>query len=182
MAGFGAGLLMLLGLVMAVAFVVVALLLVVLFPSLFTALSTTLERQVWLPLVWGVVGMLLIIPLAGVLLISVLGIPLIPLEFLFVAVAMVVGSIAVALTLGKRLLRSVHLGRGQMVLELLVGLGALWVVQLVPGLGWAVKGLVVVWGFGLVLVQLWSLRTVSARRARQSPSATVSNDSGHAPQ
>jgi hypothetical protein len=178
-AGVGAGLLMVIGVVIAMAFVVVALLLVLLLPGVFTALGSTLEKQPWQPLVWGVVGMIMIVPVAGLLLISVLGIPLIPLEFLFVGVAMVVGAIAVALTVGKRLLKHINMGRGRMVLELLTGLGALWVLGLVPGLGWMVKAVVMLWGFGLVLMQLWRMRTVSARRAHgQSSGASPSQSEG----
>ena len=103
-------------------------------------------------------GLVVLIPLAIFLAISVIGIPLIALEIFLVAIAFLVGYIAIAQLIGDKIAKLMK--RPALGVLWLTGMGilAIWLISWVPFLGALVKAVVIVLGFGGVLATLFTSR------------------------
>lgn len=141
----------------------VALLLVTVFPGPFAAVSDAVNGEPVNAALYGLLGVVLIVPVAIVLAISVVGILLIPLELLLVACACIVGYVAVARVVGRKIVEAFHKPGLHPVVQTLIGLAALALVTLVPFVGWAVKMTAGLIGFGAVMVAIRDAR--AARKA-----------------
>ena len=135
-----------------VGFLVLALVLVVMLPKPFAAVGEVIGQHTLWTVLWGCVGTALIGPVALLLVLSFVGIAVIPLAFVALTSAYCLGYIAVAQLTGRRLLLAVR-GTGlPMILEVCLGLLALAAVGLIPALGWLLTGIALLTGFGGVLV------------------------------
>jgi len=111
-------------------------------------ISSKAEKQ-WLKcLIWGVIAALLILPVAFLLAITVVGIPLILIEILLLSVAMSLGYVAVSQLIGKKFTAAVKKPNQPMIIEIIWGLLILFLVDLVPFIGPIIKGLAAILGFG----------------------------------
>jgi hypothetical protein len=102
--------------------------------------------------VWGLGGLVLIVPLAVLLAISVIGIVLIPLEMTIVLCAVLIGFISVSQLVGRKLFAVLKRNDQSMMRETVWGLIILWLIGWIPYVGWMIKVCAIVIGMGAVLL------------------------------
>lgn len=136
-------------------FVFLSLLLVAIIPGPFNAISDRIGNNFLKVFLAGIGGVILIIPMAVVLLISVVGIVIIPVEAALVGGAFFVGYIAMARFIGARLTHALKQHDWGILWETLVGMIALWIVGWIPFIGFLLKGFAALIGFGGVIMSLF---------------------------
>ena len=135
---------------MLLGFLGLTILLVALIPEHMGTAVKALERSFVTMLFWGILWIILIVPIAVLLAISIVGIILIPLEILLMVLALIIGYIASAIFIGKNILLS--FGKiSPPFADAILGILILFLVGLVPVVGPIVKILFLVAGFGSVL-------------------------------
>ena len=127
-------------------------------PKPFNLISNNVKQNLGKIILWGILGLVLLIPLAIFLAISVIGIPLIALEVFFVGIAFLVGYIAIAQLIGDKIAALMKRPALGVIWLTVMGLLALWLIGWVPFLGSLIKGIVIVLGFGGVLLTLFTSR------------------------
>jgi hypothetical protein len=115
-------------------------------------ISSKIETQLLNSLLWGVLGTLLILPVALLLAITIIGIPLIFIEMLFLSVAMTLGYLAMSQLIGKSVTKALKKAGQPMLLEVIWGLLILFLIELIPGLGMVVKCAALTIGFGAAIL------------------------------
>jgi hypothetical protein len=132
---------------------VLALLVFLIFPLRTRMVLDRLERHPGLSVTAGLLGCIAVIPLAILLVITILLIPLIVLEFVFVLASAFLGTAALALLIGRRLceLLSPSTTPSPLV-ALLVGIALITAAELVPVLGTLVLMLVGLIGLGATIL------------------------------
>ena len=139
-------------------FLALAVLMVAVLPKPFNLISNNVQQNLGKVILWAVLGLVVLIPLAFFLLISVVGIPLIPLEVFLVGIAFLFGYIAIAQLIGDKIAAFVKKPALGVIWLTVMGLLALWLIGWVPFLGSLVKATVIVLGFGGVLATLFTSR------------------------
>jgi hypothetical protein len=137
-------------LLVLLGFLGLAILISALIPDNISSVVAALEKSFVSMLLWGVIWMILIIPVAVLLAISLIGIVLIPLEILLAVLALVIGYIASAIFIGKNILLSFRRVSPPFV-DAVLGILVLFLVSFVPLIGPVVKAIFVIAGFGAVL-------------------------------
>ena len=137
-------------------FLAIAVLLVAAVPKPFYLISDNVRQHLGKVILWGLLGLVVLIPLATFLAISVIGIPLIALEVFLVGIAFLIGYIAVAQLIGDKIAALMNRPALNGIWLTVMGLLALWVIGWVPFLGSLVKSAAVVVGFGGVLATLFA--------------------------
>ena len=131
---------------------VLALLIAALLPKPVRIVSEAIRENTFKVILCGILGLVLIAPLALLLTISVVGIALIPLEVIFVVCSVLLGFIAVGQLIGAKLLRLLKRPEPGIVRETFWGLVILWLIGWIPYVGWMVKAIAIVIGLGATLV------------------------------
>ena len=131
---------------------VLALLIAALLPKPVQTVSDAIHEVTFKVFLTGILGLILIAPLALLLTISVVGIALIPLEVIIVVCSVLLGFIAVGRIVGEQFLRLFGRTRPGIVRETFWGLLILWAIGWIPYIGWMVKALAIVIGLGATLV------------------------------
>jgi carbonic anhydrase/acetyltransferase-like protein (isoleucine patch superfamily) len=127
-----------------------AVLLVALIPEHIGATVSAIERSPVMMFLWGVLWTILIVPIAVLLAISIVGIILIPLEIMFVVLALIIGYIASAIYIGRNILLAFKKPPPPFV-DAALGIVILFLVSLIPVAGMMIKLFFVIAGFGAVL-------------------------------
>ena len=130
---------------------VLALLIAALLPKPVRIVSEAIHQNTFKVILTGILGLVLIAPLALLLTISVVGIALIPLEVIVVVCSVLLGFIAVGRIIGGKVLRLFKRPNPGIVRETFWGLLVLWMIGWIPYIGWMVKALAIVIGLGAVL-------------------------------
>jgi hypothetical protein len=130
-------------------YLALSLLVMILFQRRVEVVAASIEANPVKSLVAGLLGLLAQPFISVLLLITLIGAPLILVQWLGVVAAGVFGFTAVAWWIGRRL--PISLSRGTMVLQLALGLAVVFVVSQIPVLGWAIWTTVVLVTFGAVL-------------------------------
>jgi hypothetical protein len=138
--------------VVFVALLILALLIVALIPKPISIIAVAIRRNTFKTSLSGLLGLLLIVPIAVLLTISVIGIVLIPLEMILVVTAGLLGFIAVSQLIGRRALLLIKKTEGGIVRQTFWGLVILWLIGWIPYIGWMVKVLAIVLGLGGVIM------------------------------
>ncbi|MEO6913069.1 MAG: polymer-forming cytoskeletal protein [Candidatus Baltobacteraceae bacterium] len=137
----------------ALAYSVVILLFFLIFPVRVRVALERVERHPGLSAAVGVLAFVAIIPLALLLLVSIVGIPLVPLEFVALLAGIFIGQAALGLLVGRRLYELI---RPQMtpspLTALIIGLIVLSAAQIVPVVGHLVTALVWLVGLGAAIL------------------------------
>ncbi len=141
-----------------IGFLALALVIVAVFPKPVGLISAAVEDSPLRVALWGLLGVLLIVPFAIFLAVSLVGIVLIPLEMFIVVCAFLVGYIAVAQLIGKKIITALRRSDQPMLWEAFWGLIILWVIGWVPILGWLLKAVAALLGLGGVIAALLSAR------------------------
>jgi hypothetical protein len=131
---------------------VLALLIVALLPKPVRTVAEAISENTFKVTLCGLLGLILIAPLALLLTISVVGIALIPLEVIIVVCSILLGFIAVGQLVGKKVLALFHRRNSSMLRETFWGLITLWLIGWIPYIGWMVKAVAIVIGLGAVLI------------------------------
>ncbi len=130
-----------------------ALVVFLIFPLRTRMVLDRLERHPGLSLTAGLLGCIAIIPLAVLLAITILLIPLILLEFVFVLASAFLGTAALALLIGRRLCELVSPATTPSPLvAFLVGIALITAAELVPVVGTLVLMLVGLIGLGATIL------------------------------
>jgi hypothetical protein len=130
-----------------------ALLVFLIFPLRTRMVLDRLERHPGLSVTAGILGCVAVIPIAVLLAITILLIPLIPLELVFVLAGVFLGTAALALLIGRRLCELLSPATTPSPLvALLVGVALITAAELVPVLGTLVLILVGVIGLGATIL------------------------------
>jgi hypothetical protein len=145
----------------------IVLLVFLLFPVRMRLALDRVERHPGLAALVGAIALVAMLPVAIVLLVSIVGIPLIALEIAALFVGIWLGTGAIALLVGRRLAELVlpH-STPSPLLALVLGLVVVSAAETVPFFGWAVTALVWLVGLGasiLAFVRATSIDTL--RRA-----------------
>ncbi len=130
---------------------IIALLLAALLPAHVRAVSQAMQAETLKVTLWGILGLILIVPLAVLLTISVVGIVLIPLEIILVTCAALMGFIAMSQLIGQRAYGLFKRTNRHIIREIFWGLVVLWGVGWIPYIGWMVKVIVLTLGLGAVI-------------------------------
>ena len=139
-------------------FLALAVLLVALMPRPFDLITDNVLQNLGKVILWAVLGLVVLLPLAFFLVISVVGIPLIALEVFLAGIAFLVGYIAIAQIIGDKIAVLMKRPALSVIWLTVMGLLALWLIGWVPFLGSFVKAAAIVLGFGGVLATLFTSR------------------------
>ena len=139
-------------------FLALAVLLVAVLPKPFDLITNNVQQNLGKVILWAVLGLVVLVPLALFLVISVVGIPLIALEVFLAGIAFLVGYIAIAQLIGDKIAALMKRPALSVIWLTLMGLLALWLIGWVPFLGSLVKAAAIVLGFGGVLATLFTSR------------------------
>ena len=141
-----------------IGFLALAVLLVAVLPKPFDLITNNVQQNLGKVILWAVLGLVVLVPLALFLLISVVGIPLIALEVFLAGIAFIVGYIAIAQLIGDKIAALMKRPALSVIWLTVLGLLALWLIGWVPLLGSFVKAAAIVLGFGGVLATLFTSR------------------------
>ena len=142
------------------AILILALLIVALIPKPIQVIAETIKKNTFKVSLSGLLGLLLIVPIAVLLTISVIGIVLIPLEMILVVSAALLGFIAVSQLVGRRVLMLIKRTGGGVIRQTFWGLVTLWLIGWIPYVGWIIKVLAVVLGLGGVIMTRFGTKEV----------------------
>ena len=131
---------------------VLALLIVALLPKPVRTVADAIVENTFKVTLCGILGLILIAPLALLLTISVVGIALIPLEVIVVVCSILLGFIAVGQLIGRKVYQLLKRPNPGMVRETFWGLIILWLIGWLPYIGWMAKAVAIVIGLGAALV------------------------------
>ena len=132
---------------------VLALLIVALLPKPVLVVTEAITEQTFKVVLCGILGLVLIGPLALLLTISVVGITLIPLEVIIVVCSSLLGFIAVGQLLGGKVLQRLGHPNPGALRATFWGLILLWMIGWIPYyIGWTVKVIALVIGLGATLI------------------------------
>jgi hypothetical protein len=137
-----------------IIFLLFALLIVHFIPKPIRVISGAIRDVPLKTIMWGTIGLILMVPLAVLLAISVIGVVLIPVEVVLVLCAVILGLIAVSQRVGEKIftLFKKH-DENMMMRETIWGLITLWIIiGWIPFIGLTVKALAIVVGLGGVIV------------------------------
>jgi hypothetical protein len=145
------------------------LLLSILIPTELSTVAANIKNEPIIMFLWGILGVILIVPLAVMLAISIIGIVLIPIEVLAVFLALLIGYIAVAIIIGKKLLRALNKDNPAVILSAILGVLILWLVGLIPIFGSIVMVIAWIIGFGAVIIAV-------ARRNKKTEEIVIDSE------
>jgi len=141
-----------------IGFLALALLIIALFPTQIGQISAVIEKNPVKSILWAILGMLLIVPIAILLAISLVGILLIPVELVLVGISVLFGYIATAQLLGKKAAAALKKVNLPIFWETFWGIVLLWLITWIPFLGGFVCMIVCMLGFGGVIKYLINLK------------------------
>jgi hypothetical protein len=131
----------------------VVVLMFLLFPLRMRVALDRVEKHPALSALIGTIAVVAVIPIAILLLISIIGIPLVFLEIAALFVGVWIGTGAIALLVGRRLSELVlPASTPSPLLALVLGLIVVSAAEIVPVIGWAVSALVWLIGLGAAIL------------------------------
>lgn len=130
---------------------IIAILMVLLIPKPIQVIAASIREETMKITLWGLLGLVLVVPLAILLTVSVIGIVLIPLEMILVVVAGLLGFIAVSQLVGRKLYALFKRPGQHICWETFWGLVVLWIIGWIPYIGWMIKVLALMMGLGAVI-------------------------------
>lgn len=134
----------------------IALLMTILIPRPLTAIVHEIQNRKSRSFFWGFLATLMMVPFFMLLVVSIIGITLIPLAFTMLLLALIFGYIAVGTLIGNFLFHRISRGREKtLVGQTLLGLILLWLIGWIPYIGWIAKVFALTLGLGGVLLALF---------------------------
>ena len=135
------------------AYSVIVLLAFLIFPIRVRKAMDRIEHHPGLSAATGVMTLIAVVPVAIVLLVSVIGLPLIPVEFVAIFAGILIGQAALGILLGRRLFELVvpHSTPSPLA-ALIIGLAILSAAEILPAVGTLVTVLVCLLGLGAAVL------------------------------
>lgn len=130
-----------------VGFLAIFLLIVVLFTDRVGKTSYSIELHPWKAIYHGLIIAVLVVPVTIFLIISIIGIPIVPLLFILLSAATLFGYTAVCQLIGLKFFKAIKKPGKPMVLEVIIGFIILGAIAFIPFVGCLVK--CVAWLAGL---------------------------------
>lgn len=134
-----------------IGFIGLAMLTIAFFMGRVGNISSFAERNWFNALLWGILGIILIVPVALLMVVSIIGIPLIFIEMLLISIAMTMGYIAVAQLIGKKITKALRKPNQPMLVEAVWGIFILFLIDIIPLVGPIIVFLASVIGFGAAI-------------------------------
>jgi hypothetical protein len=135
----------------------------ILIPRPLIAIANVIQNNKTKSFFWGFFATLTIPPFFFLLIISIIGITLIPLIFAALLLAFVLGFIGVSALIGSFILTKIfRKHKKSLVQETILGLILLWSIGWLPYIGWMVKVIAITFGLGGVLLILFNRKHQSA--------------------
>lgn len=138
----------------SLGFFLAALIIVAAMPAGIGFISFQIENNTARAILWGIFGSALFFPIGFFLFISIAGIVVIPVLLILFGCALILGYIAVAQLIGKRITIILNKPGRHILVETIIGFAALYAIGLMPVAGWFIKGIAIFLGFGGVLSAL----------------------------
>ncbi|MBP7055422.1 MAG: hypothetical protein KBB52_01020 [Candidatus Omnitrophica bacterium] len=145
-----------------VGFLGLAILIIALMPDHMKIVVKSLETSFGIMLLWGLAWMILIVPIAALLAVSIIGVILIPVQILLVVLALIIGYIAAGVFIGKNILAS-FIKKTVPIVDALLGILVLFLIGFIPVVGPVIKVLFLTAGYGAVLVTRFGTSKVGAK-------------------
>ncbi|MCR4431095.1 MAG: polymer-forming cytoskeletal protein [Tepidanaerobacteraceae bacterium] len=133
---------------------------IILFPNSIKNLADEVDREAAKRLLIGCLAILLMPLVIILMVVTIIGIPLIPLALLLVAAAGFCGYLGISIFLGRKLNEHLHLRPGVFT-EYIMGALLLWLVQIVPFAGPISSLLVLMLALGIAADTRFGTRTIS---------------------
>lgn len=131
---------------------IIAAIVIALFPQRMLTIAECSFGKPGLSLLYGIGGVLLVIPTAVLLLITCIGIPLIAVEAVLILFAIVAGIVGVKLALGRKLGLGAAQTTGSLVLAGVVGSTIVTLLHVVPLVGGIIAWTLIILGAGAVMM------------------------------
>lgn len=140
---------------------IIALIMTLLIPRSLAAIANAIQTNKLKSFLWGILATLMIVPFFMLLVISIIGIFLIPLAFTVLLLAVIVGFIAFGSLLGNFVITKIFHGyKKSLIKETLVGLSLLWLLGWIPFyIGMLIKVIAITSGLGGILLTFTRRRT-----------------------
>jgi len=135
-----------------IGFLVLAILIVAFFSKNVELAAAVAEKSAGKSFLWGLLVVLLVLPITLLLIASIVGIVLIPIWVILLMTAAILGFVAVAEIIGDKILKALKIKKPAIMSNVVVGVVILWLVSLIPVIGWIIKLIAVLCGLGAVLV------------------------------
>jgi hypothetical protein len=154
----------------------IVILIFLLFPLRMRVALDRVERHPALSAATGAIAAVAIVPIGLLLLVSIIGIPLIPIEIAAIIVGIWMGTGAISLVVGRRLCELVMpTATPSPLVALVLGLVVVSAAEIVPLIGWAVTALIWLVGLGaaiLSFIRSSNLDPIARRAPAGGPPAT----------
>lgn len=137
-----------LGLAMLVGFFVVFLLISLVFTDRVGRSSFYIQTFPWKSLLYGFASSILIVPAILLLVVSIIGIPVIPLFIIVLLAASFFGYATMCQLVGLKFFKAIKKSGRHMFWEVIVGFVIIGIVVMIPFVGWIAKTLVWMTGLG----------------------------------
>jgi hypothetical protein len=145
---------------------IIALLITILLPRPLLAVAREITSYKVKSFFWGLAATLMMVPFFMLLVISIIGITLIPLVFTLLLLAFILGYIAAGNIAGNYIFAKIFRRPTKSLTGVtILGLILLWLIGWIPYLGLLVKIFALTFGLGGVLIALFNLRWQSAAPA-----------------
>jgi hypothetical protein len=139
---------------------IMALIMTLLIPRSLAVVAHLIQTNRLKSFLWGFLATLLIVPFFMLLVISIIGIFLIPVAFTALLLAAIVGFIAAGSILGNLVITRIFRGyKKSLVKETLAGVSLLWLIGWIPYVGWLAKVVAITFGLGGVLLSFSRRKT-----------------------
>jgi len=132
---------------------------VALFSKQIRNIATFVSKEPGESLLFGILGMILIIPLVIILGLSIIGIPLIFLLIIFIIIASLLGVVSIYFLIGQRFLTTFNFKNTTSLWGVFIGLIILELIRTIPHLGGIIMLTVYLFGFGAVIKTRFGSKT-----------------------
>ena len=133
-----------------ISFLILALFTASFFPIQVGRNSYFIERLPGQSLLWGLLMIVLVVPIIILLAISLIGIAFVPAYIILLAAASFFGYVAISQLIGKKVLKSLRMRNKPMMTEIIVGFVFFEIIALIPIIGWLIKLIATTMGLGAV--------------------------------
>jgi hypothetical protein len=132
--------------------VVISLIAAALFPDRVETIGSTVLEKPGITLLYGFVGYLVVLPLTLLLIVTCIGIPLVPVELVLLLAIKIMGRTGVGLAVGRKVGVGFNHPISSTISAVLVGALIIGFIQLIPLLGSLVALVLGMFGFGAVIM------------------------------
>ncbi|MFC1931346.1 hypothetical protein ACFLXJ_04030 [Chloroflexota bacterium] len=145
---------------------IIGIILILITQKRMALMQIAIQKSPWQTLGWGAL-ILIATPIAAVIvMITVIGLPLGIISLLLWGIVLYLSQIPVALLLGRLIIRQNREldSTGLMIGALALGLLVLFVLRVIPVIGWIVGLLIIVFGLGTLITSIGTMRFESVER------------------